>query len=56
MTGATSKDVHGGIGMPMGGMSSAEMHHDGHQHRKRNMQGLDQYGTGREVFGDQNAE
>ncbi|KAH8097009.1 hypothetical protein BXZ70DRAFT_304341 [Cristinia sonorae] len=56
MTGATSKDVYGGIGKPGSGMSSAEMHHDGAQHRKRTMQGLDQYGNAGEVFGEQDAE
>ncbi|EKM56613.1 uncharacterized protein PHACADRAFT_253822 [Phanerochaete carnosa HHB-10118-sp] len=45
MTGATSQDLYSGIGKPMMGQSSAEIHHDGHQHRKRAMQGHDQYGT-----------
>ena len=43
--GFTSKDAHSGIGMPTGGMSSSEMHHDGKQHRKRGLHGTDQYGT-----------
>lgn len=44
LQGATSKDVHGGIGQPFGGQTSAELHHDGNQHRKRNLQGTGQYG------------
>ncbi|KAI0790334.1 hypothetical protein C8Q75DRAFT_732980 [Abortiporus biennis] len=50
--GATSQDVHGGIGKPGSGMTSAEVHHDGHHHRKRKMQGTDQYGTGDHLFED----
>ncbi|KAI0371225.1 hypothetical protein BV20DRAFT_1051646 [Pilatotrama ljubarskyi] len=46
ITGATSKDVHDGLGHPGSGMSSAEMHHDGHPHRKRQMRGADQFGSG----------
>ena len=46
LTGATSGDVHGGIGRPGAGMSSAERHHDGQAHRKRDRQGMDQYGRG----------
>ncbi len=46
LTGATSADVHRGLGHPGSGMSSAEMHHDGQSHRKRHMQGADQYGSG----------
>jgi len=49
ITGSTSGDVHGRIGKPASGMTSAEMHHDGHQHRKRSLQGKDQYGTGDET-------
>ncbi|RPD65684.1 hypothetical protein L226DRAFT_520012 [Lentinus tigrinus ALCF2SS1-7] len=46
LQGATSKDVYGGLGMPAGGMSSAEMHHDGQAHRKKQHLGADQYGSG----------
>jgi hypothetical protein len=42
--GATSGDVHKGMGMPPGGMSSQERHHDGQIGRKRNRQGVDQFG------------
>ena len=45
MTGATSQDVHAGIGKPVGGMSSAEAHHDGYPHRKRHGGGQEQYGA-----------
>lgn len=45
ITGATSQDLYSGIGKPMMGQSSAEIRHDGHKHRKRAMQGTDQYGT-----------
>lgn len=50
MTGATSQDVYGGIGKPWGGMSSKEMHHDGKAHRKRGLQGTDQFGTADELW------
>ncbi|CDO75764.1 hypothetical protein BN946_scf184921.g40 [Trametes cinnabarina] len=46
LTGATSQDVHNGLGHPGSGMSSAEMHHDGHPHRKRQMRGAEQFGSG----------
>ncbi|KAH9852456.1 hypothetical protein C2E23DRAFT_921093 [Lenzites betulinus] len=46
LTGATSQDVHGGLGHPGAGMSSAERHHDGSAHRKRRMQGVDGFGAG----------
>ncbi|OJT02831.1 hypothetical protein TRAPUB_6687 [Trametes pubescens] len=46
LTGATSQDVHGGLGHPGAGMSSAEMHHDGSAHRKRQMRGTEQFGAG----------
>ncbi|PIL27657.1 hypothetical protein GSI_10809 [Ganoderma sinense ZZ0214-1] len=44
--GATSADVNKGLGRPPVGMSSAEMHHDGKSHRKRQMGGVEQYGSG----------
>ncbi|KAI0088737.1 hypothetical protein BDY19DRAFT_906252 [Irpex rosettiformis] len=34
-----------GIGKPWGGQTSAELHHNGHTHRKRGLQGTDKYGT-----------
>ncbi|KAI9065625.1 hypothetical protein FKP32DRAFT_1567596 [Trametes sanguinea] len=46
LTGATSRDVHDGLGHPGSGMSSAEMHHDGSAHRKRQMRGTEQFGSG----------
>ncbi|TBU31352.1 hypothetical protein BD309DRAFT_541749 [Dichomitus squalens] len=46
LTGATSADVHQGLGHPGQGQTSAELHHDGKAHRKRQMQGTDQYGSG----------
>ncbi|EPQ53532.1 hypothetical protein GLOTRDRAFT_63126 [Gloeophyllum trabeum ATCC 11539] len=46
LTGATSQDVHSGLGHPGAGMSSKEMHHDGQQKRKRQEQGTDQFGNG----------
>ncbi|KAI0659309.1 hypothetical protein C8Q70DRAFT_1114031 [Cubamyces menziesii] len=46
LTGATSKDVHDHIGHPGSGMSSAEMHHDGSSHRKRQLRGTEQFGSG----------
>ncbi|KAI0635330.1 hypothetical protein C8Q77DRAFT_1054246 [Trametes polyzona] len=46
LTGATSQDVHNGLGHPGSGMSSAEMHHDGSSHRKRQMRGTEQFGSG----------
>ncbi|KAH9941208.1 uncharacterized protein BXZ73DRAFT_42241 [Epithele typhae] len=44
--GATSADVHRGLGRPGGGMSSKEARHDGKAHRARERQGLEQYGRG----------
>jgi len=43
--GATSRDVHRGMGHPGQGMTSKEIHHDGQQGRKREKQGLAQYGA-----------
>nr|POE85169.1 hypothetical protein CFP56_67327 [Quercus suber] len=39
--GATSSDVHAGLGKPVQGQSSAEVRHDGQSHRKNVGQGLD---------------
>ncbi|KAI0945358.1 hypothetical protein AcW1_001601 [Taiwanofungus camphoratus] len=46
LTGATSQDVYGGLGHPGSGMTSAEVHHDGRGHRKRQGQGVSTYGSG----------
>ena len=46
---ATSREVYSGIGKPVGGQTSAEAHHDGNQHRKRNLQGVEQYGTAHDI-------
>ena len=58
MTGATSQDVHGGIGKPGSGMTSREVRHDGKQKRKRGLQGLEgRYGsanvTGDDIWGEE---
>ncbi|KIK94053.1 hypothetical protein PAXRUDRAFT_828389 [Paxillus rubicundulus Ve08.2h10] len=45
-SGATSHDVHGGLGMPVQGMSSKELRHDGQPGRKRHGQGTEQFGEG----------
>ncbi|KZV59841.1 hypothetical protein PENSPDRAFT_760301 [Peniophora sp. CONT] len=45
LTGATSADVHYGHGRPVQGESSAEMHHDGQAHRKRQGGGVEQHGV-----------
>ncbi|KAF8895360.1 hypothetical protein BD779DRAFT_1668646 [Infundibulicybe gibba] len=42
--GATSADVHDGIGKPGSGMSSKELHHNGQPGRKRDAQGISQWG------------
>lgn len=42
--GATSGNVHSGLGLPASGMSSKERHHDGQPGRKRNAEGVDQFG------------
>lgn len=47
--GATSADVHDGLGHPGQGMTSNELHHDGQHGRKRQGQGIDQYGQPRDV-------
>jgi len=47
MAGATSKDVHDGIGHPGSGMSSFERHHDGGVKRGG---GTDQFGGGQSIF------
>jgi len=39
--GATSGDVHTGLGHPGQGQTSAELHHDGEHHRKNPGHGLD---------------
>lgn len=44
ITGATSSDVHTGLGHPGAGQSSAEIRHDGQSHRKN--AGMSLEGTG----------
>lgn len=44
--GATSRDVHGGLGVPVQGMSSKELRHDGQPGRKRQGGGVEQFGEG----------
>ncbi|KAG2101537.1 hypothetical protein BD769DRAFT_187115 [Suillus cothurnatus] len=46
LVGATSADVHDGLGHPGQGMSSKELRHDGQPGRKRHGQGTDQFGQG----------
>ena len=55
LTGTTSQDVYNGMGKPWGGQTSAELHHDGHSHRKRGLQGTDQFGTGDDLRRGDNA-
>ena len=44
--GATSRDVHQGLGVPAQGMSSKEQRHDGQPGRKRQGGGVEQFGEG----------
>jgi hypothetical protein len=44
LVGATSADVHTGLGKPVQGQSSVEIRHDGHKHRKNDGHSLE--GTG----------
>lgn len=44
--GATSRDVYGGLGVPIQGMSSNEQRHDGRPGRKRQGGGVEQFGEG----------
>ncbi|KIJ62618.1 hypothetical protein HYDPIDRAFT_182665 [Hydnomerulius pinastri MD-312] len=46
LEGATSGDVHAGLGMPIQGMSSKELRHDGQSGRKRQGEGTEQFGQG----------
>lgn len=46
LTGATSADVHDGLGHPGQGMSSKELRHDGQPGRKRQEKGVEQFGQG----------
>ncbi|KNG88496.1 hypothetical protein ANOM_003253 [Aspergillus nomiae NRRL 13137] len=48
LQGATSQDVHTGLGHPGGGQTSAELHHDGQKHRKNPGGGLESVGASRE--------
>ncbi|KAF8531083.1 hypothetical protein JB92DRAFT_2692843, partial [Gautieria morchelliformis] len=42
--GATSKDLYHGIGKPVQGQSSVELHHSGRPGRKKEREGTAQYG------------
>jgi len=42
--GATSRDVYGGLGVPIQGMSSNELRHGGRPGRKRQGGGVEQFG------------
>ncbi len=45
LPGATSQDVHGGLGHPGdGGMTSSEVRHDGMHGRKHDHAGAEQFG------------
>ncbi|KAF8551705.1 hypothetical protein OG21DRAFT_251632 [Imleria badia] len=44
--GATSRDVYQGLGVPVQGMSSKELRHDGQPGRKRQGGGVEQFGEG----------
>ncbi|KAF8843313.1 hypothetical protein BDN67DRAFT_964714 [Paxillus ammoniavirescens] len=44
--GATSHEVHRGLGVPVQGMSSKELRHDGQPARKHHGQGTEQFGEG----------
>ena len=44
--GATSRDVYRGLGIPVQGMSSKELRHDGKPGRKRQGGGTEQFGEG----------
>jgi len=46
LIGATSKDVYHGLGVPVQGMSSRELRHDGQIGRKRHGEGTEQFGEG----------
>ncbi|OGM49200.1 hypothetical protein ABOM_004039 [Aspergillus bombycis] len=48
LQGATSQDVHTGLGHPGGGQTSAELRHDGQTHRKNPGGGLESVGANRE--------
>ncbi|KAB8224880.1 hypothetical protein RU639_006566 [Aspergillus parasiticus] len=48
LQGATSQDVHTGLGHPGGGQTSAELRHDGQKHRKNPGGGLEGVGASQE--------
>ncbi|KDQ60365.1 hypothetical protein JAAARDRAFT_46089 [Jaapia argillacea MUCL 33604] len=56
MTGATSQDVHKGLGHPGSGMTSKEVHHDGMGHRKRQGLGTDQHGSANQMPRDESPD
>ena len=45
LTGATSADAHYGHGQPVQGETSAQIHHDGQAHRKRQGGGVEKHGV-----------
>ncbi|KAJ6121194.1 hypothetical protein N7523_005474 [Penicillium sp. IBT 18751x] len=51
LTGATSKDVHTGLGKPLQGQSGVELAHDGAHGRKKQPSGLEGVGASREDHG-----
>ena len=51
LTGATSKDVHTGLGKPLQGQTNVEQVHDGAHGRKKQSSGLEGVGASRENKG-----
>lgn len=51
LTGATSQDVHRGMGKPLQGQTSVELGHDGAHGRKKQSAGLESVGAHREDRG-----
>ncbi|VDC07420.1 unnamed protein product [Peniophora sp. CBMAI 1063] len=54
LTGATSGDVYRGHGQPAQGETSAELHHNGKAHRKREGGGVEQHGVQSGALGNLN--
>lgn len=46
--GSTSQDVNTGLGQPMVGQTSSELHHDGQAHRKHHGGGLEGVGASKQ--------
>lgn len=51
LTGATSRDLHRGMGKPLQGQTNVELHHDGAHGRKKDSAGLEAVGAYREDKG-----